>query len=581
MPEKKSSLNLKIILGVVLPLIFVFILGISIIDNMLDKEVANLFNADIIPLFTGQVEEMEKKVAKIIAAKVVLDGKNFEKSFQTRLQSLTDSLAMNSLQYAEVFDFDSIEELMTDTMSNNKNIGLIKFYTTKDLEQETIMGEMPAGETLVADKEVSKDLTYVKAVIYTSNTPLLQQIKSEEKQLGAVLNSIKKSKELTLEKMQKESKIVHEDILNRFTTKLFGTFTVTVILLVFGLYIFLKRVVIDPIKMTVSAVEKVALGDLKAAEDCARASKKSFSGKDETGQLVDAIQTMTHDLNSLVSQVQKSGIILTSTATEIASAAKELEATATEQLASTNEVGATAKQISATSRELVSTMNGVSDVASETEILAGSGREGLDIMQGTMQKFVAATGSISSRFTTIKDRADDINTVVTTITKVADQTNLLSLNAAIEAEKAGEFGLGFAVVAREIRRLADQTAVATLDIEQMVQEMHLAVTEGIDEMGEFTGAVKRGVENVIKISSQLEKIIERVQVLTPKISEVNEGVIAQSTGAQQISDAMSQLTEGASQTSLNLQEFNKATGQLNAAARDLQKEVSKFRVKSS
>src|SRR5207245_2721664 len=111
--------------------------------------------------------------------------------------------------------------------------------------------------------------------------------------------------------------------------------------------------------------------------------------------------------------------------------------------------------------------------------LADAGRVGLRQMEETMRQLSDATGSISAKLRTIREKAGGINLVVTTITKVADQTNLLSINAAIEAEKAGEAGLGFLVVAREIRRLADQTAVATLDIEQMVRQMESAVAAGV------------------------------------------------------------------------------------------------------
>ncbi|MDD3148288.1 MAG: methyl-accepting chemotaxis protein, partial [Candidatus Riflebacteria bacterium] len=323
---------------------------------------------------------------------------------------------------------------------------------------------------------------------------------------------------------------------------------------------------------------QVASGNLLAAKEMVEDLQKRVVSHDETGNLLDSIQQMTVDLNKLVFQMQLSGIQMTSSATEIAASVKELEATATEQAAATHEVGATSREIAATSQELGRTMRNVSGMANETGNLADLGKESLDGMEGTMRQLVTATSSISSRFGIIKDRADDINSVVTTITKVADQTNLLSLNAAIEAEKAGEYGLGFAVVAREIRRLADQTAVATLDIEQMVKEMHHSVSTGIDEMTQFAGEVRQGVDKVQDISNQLGKIIAQVQEITPQIVQVNEGMQAQAEGAEQISESIVQLSEGASQTSDNLREFNKATSQLNEAARSLQNEVNKFRV---
>ncbi len=193
--------------------------------------------------------------------------------------------------------------------------------------------------------------------------------------------------------------------------------------------------------------------------------------EDEIGQLLEALKIMIHNLNSLISKVQQSGIAITSSTTQMAASRKQLEATLTEQIASTNEVTTTAQEIANTSEELVNTMEQITELSQSTAMAANQGQDDLGRMETTMRQLAEATTSIASKLGVMSEKAHNINSVVLTITKVADQTNLLSLNAAIEAEKAGEYGAGFAVVAREIRRLADQTAVATLEIEQMVKEM--------------------------------------------------------------------------------------------------------------
>jgi methyl-accepting chemotaxis protein WspA len=267
-------------------------------------------------------------------------------------------------------------------------------------------------------------------------------------------------------------------------------------------------------------------------------------------------------------------VALMSTATQISATSKEQQATVNGYSASTTEIAAAVKEISATSHELQSTLTQVSGVAASAARLAESGRTGLDDMDGTMRQLSTATGSISSKLSVIREKANDINMVVTTITKVADQTNLLSVNAAIEAEKAGEYGLGFLVVAREIRRLADQSAVATLDIEQMVRQMQGAVSAGVMEMDKFTEQVRQGVNAVNHIGTQLGEIIEQVQSLSSRIDSLNDGMRSQAEGAQQISEAMTQLTEGARQTAASLKEFNSSTDSLRDVVQTLRQELS-------
>lgn len=321
----------------------------------------------------------------------------------------------------------------------------------------------------------------------------------------------------------------------------------------------------------VRVAERIAEGDLTT-------SVQVSESPDEIGRLQSAFYNMTRKLNSLIRQVQHSGIQITSSTTQIAASGKQLEATVTQQVASTNQVVATAKQIAATASELVVTMEQVKELSHQTTIAAGNGQQDLLGMEETMRQLSQGTSSIAAKLGTIGEKANRIDGIVTTITKVADRTNLLSLNAAIEAEKAGEYGSGFAVVAREIRRLADSTAIATLDIEQMVKDMQSAVSTGVMEMDKFTKEVARAVENIQVIGTQMSEIIERVQSLTPRFESVSQGMEGQSEGARQISAAMVQLSEASGQTAQALSDTNRAIEQLNDAARGLQGEIARFKL---
>ncbi|NOX76185.1 MAG: HAMP domain-containing protein [Gammaproteobacteria bacterium] len=328
----------------------------------------------------------------------------------------------------------------------------------------------------------------------------------------------------------------------------------------------LDRKVAQILQVVILAAE----GDLTGQVD--------IHGEDAIGKLATGVQGMMNNLNTLVSQVQRSGIQVTSSAAEIAATAKQQEATLAEQAATTSEIAATATEIFATTKELTNTMDEVAEVADRTRTSAASGLSDLESMETTMQQITEAAGSIAAKFEVLNEKARNINSVVTTITKVADQTNLLSLNAAIEAEKAGEYGLGFSVVATEVRRLADQTAVATLDIEQMVKEMQTAVSSGVLSMEKFTDQVRRSAGDVNQVSSQLSVLIEDVQEFTPRFENVQQGMHFQSQGAQQINQAMMQLSESAQQSVESIRHSNSAIDSLNDAAQTLQSGVTKFRV---
>jgi methyl-accepting chemotaxis protein WspA len=344
-----------------------------------------------------------------------------------------------------------------------------------------------------------------------------------------------------------------------------------------GFAVYFSRVVTRPlgrkIAQVVEIAHRISQGDLTTQIRLDQSQDQS-----EVGQLYQAFHTMSHDLNTLIREVQEAGLQVTQAVTQISASGRQLEATFSEQVTSTSEISATARDIAARSTQLRDAITEVKGKSQETAISAGDSQKELGRMESTMRQLADATGGISNRLGIISEKANNINSVITTITKVADQTNLLSLNAAIEAEKAGEYGRGFAVVSREIRRLADQTAVATLDIEHMVKEMQSAVTSGVMEMDKFTKDVTKGVEGIQIIGSSLAQTIRQVKNLTPQFVKVSQGVDDQSLGAQQISEAMAQINEASVQTSDSLQEINQVLDNLHNAAQQLRQQISRFHV---
>ena len=336
-----------------------------------------------------------------------------------------------------------------------------------------------------------------------------------------------------------------------------------------------KRLAVETLRRQLDEI----LGVVTKAAEGNLTGRINIASNDAIGQLASSVQRMIDSLNSLVSQVQRSGIQVASSTTEIAATSKQQDATAAEQAATTNEIVATATQISATSKELENTMQEVAGIAEVAARSATHGQTSLKRMQATMGQIVEASGSIGAKLEILNEKAGNIGMVVTTINKVADQTNLLSLNAAIEAEKAGEYGFGFAVVAREIRRLADQTAVATLDIEQSVKEMQSAVSAGVMSMEKFSDQVRRSVEDVTQVSQQLAQVIDQVQELRPRFESVHQSMHLQAQGAQHIHQSMTVLNESAQHTADSIRQSNAAIERLNDAAHNLQNGVTKFKVR--
>ena len=520
----------------------------------------------------------------IVVVVIVITSLISKITTDTLVESITSVSRTNEIQA----DIQKLETIVLMAESGNRAYlitGREEYLSPVNSAERDIKKVITGLEKLATDPQQQKRLISIQPVIQErlamlANVRQLKRANKEQEMRTLLISSRNKESADNFKQKLQEIATAEEELLakrQQITNQsqvFFNYITLISIILIVVIAIVVSIVIAKVLRQAlgeaVKAAEQVSTGDLT--------TQLEINDNDDIGRLFMALKNMVLNLNSLIRQVQHSGIQVTTSSTQIAASGKQLEATMTEQVASTNEVVATTREIAATTSELVKTMMVVAEMLEISNKAADGGRKDLSRMETTMRQLAVATDSISTKLGIISEKANNINGMVATITKVADQTNLLSLNAAIEAEKAGEYGLGFAVVAREIRRLADQTAIATLDIEQMVKEMQGAVSTGVMEMDKFSREVDQGVDDVQRASSQLSVIIEQVQALTPQFTFVNQGMEAQAQGAQQISEAMRQLSESSVQTASSLRETNSAIKQLNDAAQNLRREVAGFKV---
>ena len=109
-----------------------------------------------------------------------------------------------------------------------------------------------------------------------------------------------------------------------------------------------------------------------------------------------------------------------------------------------------------------------------------------------------------------------ISSILNVISDIASQTNLLALNAAIEAARAGEQGRGFAVVADEVRKLAERTAHSTAEISGMVETIQSGTTRAVEGMA--AGLLQVG-ENV-SLAQQARAAFDQMNANAGEVSQV-------------------------------------------------------------
>ena len=217
------------------------------------------------------------------------------------------------------------------------------------------------------------------ASILVSTYPLVDANKVDEAK-----QNIKKIRLSELEKIRTRAIKILENQIDKnlqeseksqqlsFLLIILGRLFVIAIMLALALWVALP--IRRQLPRVVQAAEQIADGDLQQTIEL-------NNDGSEIGQLLTAFHYMSKKLNSLILQMQKSGVLISTSATQIAAAGKELEATVAEQLASTNEVSATSQEIAATSRELVKVMDQVALMAQSTAIAAGTSQNDLNWME--------------------------------------------------------------------------------------------------------------------------------------------------------------------------------------------------------
>jgi methyl-accepting chemotaxis protein len=311
-----------------------------------------------------------------------------------------------------------------------------------------------------------------------------------------------------------------------------------------GLFVawLVARSITVPIREAVQVAETVAAGDLTSHIDTTR--------RDETGQLLAALQKMNASLAHMVSLVRQSSESIATGSTQIAIGSQDLSNRTEQQASSLEETAASMEELTSTVTHNAENARQASQLAHAASQVAEQGGVAVNSVISTMDEITASSRKMSD--------------IISVIDGIAFQTNILALNAAVEAARAGEQGRGFAVVASEVRGLAQRSAGAAREIRTLIETS--------------VARIEAGSKQVSSAGATMKDLEQQVRGVTTLIGEISNATREQTSGLSQINAAVAQLDQTTQQNAALVEESSAAADSLKQQAAQLAQTVSVFRL---
>ena len=198
---------------------------------------------------------------------------------------------------------------------------------------------------------------------------------------------------------------------------------------------------------------------------------------------------------------------------------------------------------------------------------------------GKMREMEQTVDDMVATVNEFVDYSNEIKNSIQGIEDIADQTNLLALNAAIEAARAGEAGRGFAVVADEVRKLAERTQSATSEVTNIVSTLQNEAVTASSAMAKEADKVKEGVINIEQTEDVFYKIFSGIDSIKTVMNSIEQGMDSEYATVQSVHETSTSIAAGIEESSNAVNEVTKTIEYLQERVERLKVMMARFKIR--